>query len=86
MTLQACLALLYTDAAARDRFLHAPEQAAQAYPLSPEDRTALLAMDRAGLILAARSFAKKRKYAESRKAPVATKGRWERLRDWWRGR
>lgn len=86
-TLQAVLAMLYTDTAARERFLNAPERAVQDYALSPEDRAALLALDRAGLILAARSFAKKRAHAESRKAPLATaKGRWERLRDWWRGR
>lgn len=86
MTLQACLAVLYTDATARERFLSDPEQAAQNYALSETDRAALLAMDRAGLVLAARSFAKKRAHAEARKAPVAAKGRWARLRDWWRER
>ena len=54
------LARLYTDDAFRARFLAAPEKVALAEGLTPGEATALAAIDREGLKLAAESFAKKR--------------------------
>ena len=54
------LARLYTDKAFRARFLAAPEQVALDKGLSPVEATALAAIDREGLELAAHSFEKKR--------------------------
>ena len=58
--LEAFLALLYTDAAARGRFLADPAGEAHAAALDESETAALVAIDRVGLALAARSFAAKR--------------------------
>jgi hypothetical protein len=54
------LARLYTDEAARDAFLADARREATAAGLGPEDVERLCAIDRAGLVLAARSFARQR--------------------------
>lgn len=58
--LEAFLAQLYVDAAARQRFLTDPHAAAANAGLSEADCTALERIDLIGLELAADSFAKKR--------------------------
>lgn len=60
--LENFLARLYTDAALRQEFLADPPRVINAVPtLSTPDRTALLAIDRLGLTLAAQSFERKRR-------------------------
>lgn len=63
---EAALARLYVDADARRRFLVDPEGEALRTGLAPEERTALLAIDRAGLTLASESFVRKRAAAKPR--------------------
>jgi hypothetical protein len=58
--LEAFLARLYTDDAARAAFLADPRGQALAAGLSPDDADALCRIDRLGLELAANSFAHKR--------------------------
>jgi len=58
--LEAFLALLYTDQAARRRFHADPAGEARLAGLGAEEVAALLRIDRPGLELAARSFAAKR--------------------------
>ena len=58
--LEAYLARLYTDAAARDAFLADPRGEARRAGLAEDDVAALEAIDRTGLELAAASFAHKR--------------------------
>lgn len=60
VALEAFLARLYTDAALRARFLAAPLDEARAAGLCEADSCALAAIDRAGLEMAAASFAHKR--------------------------
>lgn len=60
MTIEAFLARIYTDAAARSRFLADPEAEAIRAGLTPEEAWALADVDRDGLALAADSFARKR--------------------------
>jgi len=55
------LARLYTDAQLRIRFLASPAAVAQEFPLSSDERRAIEAIDRDGLILAAESYANKRR-------------------------
>lgn len=54
------LARLYTDPAYRNRFLEAPEAALADQPLTDDERADLIAVDRAGLVMAAHSFDRKR--------------------------
>jgi hypothetical protein len=58
--LEACLARLYADKAALARFLDDPDAVLRASGLDPGEQAALAAIDRTGLIMAARSFAAKR--------------------------
>jgi len=58
--LETALARLYTDPDFRDRFLQAPESALSDQDLSAGERDDLLALDRAGLVMAARSYQHKR--------------------------
>jgi len=58
--LEALLARLYVDDGLRATFLHAPDEFFRREELSREDTTALAAIDRTGLMMAARSFARKR--------------------------
>jgi hypothetical protein len=54
------LALIYTDPAARRRFLDDPLEEAALAGLTPAEARELAAIDREGLKLAARSFERKR--------------------------
>ena len=66
--LEAFLALLYTDAAARRAFLTDPHGMAAGAGLDRPEVAALAAIDRVGLELAAKSFAAKRAAQERRPA------------------
>jgi len=59
--LERFLARIYVDAEARARFLANPRAEAERAGLNELERQALENIDRTGLTLAARSFAKKRK-------------------------
>ena len=54
------LASLYVDAQLRARFLNAPREEARRAGLNAEQCEALVAIDRVGLEMAARSFERKR--------------------------
>jgi hypothetical protein len=58
--LEEFLAMLYVDANARSRFLHAPREEAARAGLNPAQCEALVAIDRVGLEMAAHSFERKR--------------------------
>jgi uncharacterized protein len=58
--LEALLARIYVDEPLRASFLAAPEEFADHHSLSTEDAAALASIDRTGLVMAARSFARKR--------------------------
>jgi len=58
--LEAFLARIYVDRAARDAFLAAPLVEARRAGLTPDECAGLLAIDRPGLLLAAASFERKR--------------------------
>ena len=64
--MEAFLARLYTDAEARARFLADPDAESRRAGLGEAECTALAQIDRAGLILASRSFARKRAQKERR--------------------
>jgi hypothetical protein len=57
---ETVLARLYVDAPFRRRFLIAPEAALAEADLSEKEKAAFLRIDRAGLLLAAGSYARKR--------------------------
>ena len=65
---EAFLARLYVDEAARRRFLDDPRGVARAAGLDEAEVDALARIDRAGLELAARSFAAKRASLTAAKA------------------
>jgi hypothetical protein len=67
--LEAFLARLYTDAAARARFLVDPESEAAKAGLSAADCAAMAQCDRVGLALAAESFGRKRALHGRRRLP-----------------
>lgn len=58
--LEAFLARLYADETALGQFLADPAAALAASALTGDEHTALLAIDRSGLVMAARSFRTKR--------------------------
>jgi hypothetical protein len=58
--LEAFLATLYADEEALRRFLAAPAPIARAAGLTPDEVAAMAAIDRTGLVMAARSVAAKR--------------------------
>ena len=58
--LEALLARIYVDEPLRASFLHAPEEFADRHSLCAEDAAALASIDRTGVKMAARSFARKR--------------------------
>ncbi len=66
--LEAFLARLYADEAALAQFLANPGAAALAAGLDAAEAAALAAVDRDGLVMAARSFAAKRAVRSSKKA------------------
>lgn len=75
------LARLYSEPALLDRFLADPDGAMHGHDLDPNDRAALMRIDRAGLRLAAASFGHKRaaKAADRHRKPWST-----RVRAWLR--
>ena len=64
--LEAFLARIYSDKAARERFLANPEAEARRANLDEAAVTALCAIDRDGLALAARSYERKREQKAGR--------------------
>jgi len=58
--LETFLARLFTDEKFREAFLDDARRAADAHELDAAERDAVLALDRPGLLLAARSYAAKR--------------------------
>ncbi len=68
--LEAFLALLYTDAAARERFFRDPEAEARRAGLSAAEAIAMSRIDRAGLEMAAGSYAWKRAQHNRRRGRV----------------
>jgi uncharacterized protein len=58
--LETLLARIYVDEPLRANFLAAPEEFAERYVPNAEDAAALVSIDRTGLAMAARSFARKR--------------------------
>jgi hypothetical protein len=67
---ESFLARLYVDRSARDRFLADPRGAAAAAGLTAGEIAAAVEIDRAGLELAARSFAHKRRRQRKPAHPV----------------
>lgn len=65
-SLQALLAGIYVDDGFRAAFLNDPERFAQSHGLNDEDAAALASIDRTGLQMAARSFARKRQMKQGR--------------------
>jgi hypothetical protein len=65
---EAFLARLYTDSGARRDFLDAPRGAAARAGLEPGEIDLVIAIDRVGLELAARSFERKRAARPPRRA------------------
>ena len=72
-SLEACLARLYADPGALEAFLAAPEAAIAAAGLNEQDAAALRAVDRVGLLMAARSYAEKRKGRKAGSANSASR-------------
>ena len=70
--LEAYLARLYTDAALRGSFLADPAAAARDAGLDEADASALGRIDRAGLQMAAASYARKREQHKRPKTRLAT--------------
>jgi hypothetical protein len=64
---EAFLARLYSDSEFLGRFMRAPDEAAREAGLDPRELLAAAAIDRAGLLMAARSYELKRS---------ARRGRW----------
>jgi demethoxyubiquinone hydroxylase (CLK1/Coq7/Cat5 family) len=60
VSIESFLAKLYSDADARGAFLAAPEATARDAGLADADVLALCRIDRAGLLMAAKSYAGKR--------------------------
>ena len=81
VSLEAYLARLYTDAIARQNFLAEPAGEAHRAGLSNADASALQAIDKAGLRLAATSFANKR--AQHRRPRQSL---YDALTGWWANR
>lgn len=63
---ETALARLYTDPDFRSRFLADPESALADQGLTCEERNDLIGVDRAGLVMAAQSFARKRSARRTR--------------------
>ena len=70
ITLEAYLARLYTDAVARETFLSDAEAAARAAGLGEDDIDSLKTIDRAGLRMAAESYASKRAHHKRPKSSL----------------
>lgn len=70
------LASLYTDPGFRSRFLADPEAALAGQPLTADERSDLIAIDRAGLVMASQSYHRKR---QGRRKPEGWKSFLRRL-------
>ena len=81
VSLEAYLARLYTDAIARQNFLAEPAGEAHRAGLSDAEACALQAIDKAGLRMAATSFANKR--AQHRRPRQSL---YDALTGWWANR
>jgi len=66
-TLEALLARIYVEEPLRASFLAAPEEFTRRHELNPSDAASLISIDRTGLALAARSFARKRQLKQAHK-------------------
>ena len=64
--LEKFLARLYSDAALREQFLADPAEASMVAGLAQDGVAAMLHIDRAGLVLSADSFARKREAYQRR--------------------
>ena len=81
ITLEAMLARLYTDAELRAAFLASPEQIARNAGLCAADVAALQSIDRAGLMMAADSYAwKRRQHRRPKQSLADLVSRWLRRR------
>jgi hypothetical protein len=81
VALEAYLAKLYTDAAAREFFLLDPVNAARNAGLTDAEAESLRTIDKAGLRMAAASYAHKRAQHRRPKKPLH-----EYLWSWWKHR
>lgn len=61
LTFETTLARLYIDPKFREQFLSNPLEALAPWDLSEEEKQDLMAIDKAGLLMAAQSFFHKRK-------------------------
>ena len=77
--LETFLARLFTDAEFREAFINDARQVADAQSLDAAERDAVLAIDRPGLLLAARSFAAKRRDTGARGSSRRLRPRWRQL-------
>jgi hypothetical protein len=77
--LETFLARLFTDAQFREAFISNARQIADAQGLDCAEREAVLAIDRPGLLLAARSFAAKRRDTGERSLARRLRARWRQL-------
>ena len=59
--LEFTLCRLYTDPLFRSQFLSDPKQALQNFDLTEDEKNSLLKIDKAGLLMASKSFFHKRK-------------------------
>ena len=64
MQLETFLARLFVDSDFRENFLRDPRRVVEEHGLDGTDQESALAIDRPGLLLAARSFAAKRKHRD----------------------
>ena len=60
-TLEITLCRLYTDPLFRSQFMNDPKQALLSFDLTEDERNSLLKIDKAGLLMASKSFFHKRK-------------------------
>jgi hypothetical protein len=77
--LETFLARLFTDAEFREAFMQDARRVAEAQCLDAAERDAVLAIDRPGLLLAAHSFAAKRRDTLAQGASRRPRLQWRRL-------
>ena len=69
---EAFLARLYSERQFLDEFMQAPERATREMGLDTRERQAALAIDRAGLLMAARSYELKREARRAKHSNIYT--------------